>query len=281
MVDSEKIRQINKVVAKCFEVNTDVQKTPAKNLMPEFIKAGIFNKDQRGGLPIREILRELDTRNELSRIPYVLPERKKVNTYWYFVPIHNAINNDKSQLIEANMESKSIPEVAKPQDVLDDLITDNLNVVFCGTAVGNKSGEKKLYYAGIGNKFYKTLFEIGLIPRVFLPEEYKQLIQYGIGLTDLAKRKSGNDIVVDDDDFDVKRFLKAILKFKPKVVCFNGKAAASVYLFGTKDQTRDVEYGILDKKIGETQLFVAPSTSGSANAYWDIDYWKQIIDLIA
>jgi len=38
---------------------------------------------------------------------------------------------------------------------------------------------------------------------------------------------------------------------------------------------------LLPDKIGNTKLFVAPSTSGSANGFWDESYWfmlKKIIE---
>jgi hypothetical protein len=54
-------------------------------LMPQFIKAGIFEKDHRNGLPIRQLLRDLDEINALDKITSILPERKKVNTNWYFI----------------------------------------------------------------------------------------------------------------------------------------------------------------------------------------------------
>lgn len=37
--------------------------------------------------------------------------------------------------------------------VLDDVICEKLKVVFCGTAVGNRSAKLGAYYAGRGNKF--------------------------------------------------------------------------------------------------------------------------------
>ena len=68
-----------------FSNNPSVDKIPAKYLMPEFIKAGIFTADHRNGLPIRQLLRELDKANKLDKIPNIQPERKAKNTYWYFV----------------------------------------------------------------------------------------------------------------------------------------------------------------------------------------------------
>lgn len=85
MDEKTKIARINQVVTDYFKSNPSVNKIPAMDLMSEFIKAGIFNKNsEREGLPIRKLLRELDRNNELDKIPSVLPERKTKNTNWYF-----------------------------------------------------------------------------------------------------------------------------------------------------------------------------------------------------
>jgi hypothetical protein len=85
MDEKTKIARINQVVTDYFKSNPSVNKIPAMDLMPEFVKAGIFNKDyEREGLPIRNLLRKLDRNNELNKIPTLLPERKSINTYWYF-----------------------------------------------------------------------------------------------------------------------------------------------------------------------------------------------------
>lgn len=81
----QKIEKINQVVDEYFANNPSVDKVQAKDLMPLFIKAGIFTQDQREGLPIRRVLRELDKNDKLDLMPCVYPERKNVNTNWYFV----------------------------------------------------------------------------------------------------------------------------------------------------------------------------------------------------
>ena len=75
---------INEVIKSYFEQNKNVQKVPAKELMPWFIKAGVFNADQKRGLPIRNVFRDFDSNGKLHLIPYVLAERKSVNTNWFF-----------------------------------------------------------------------------------------------------------------------------------------------------------------------------------------------------
>lgn len=84
MEQAEKISNINQVLEEYFKNHS--QRILAKDFMPEFIKVGIFSKDNKNGLPIRKLLRELDKKNELDKIPYVFPDRKEKNTNWYFQP---------------------------------------------------------------------------------------------------------------------------------------------------------------------------------------------------
>lgn len=79
-----KIKQINKVLQEYFEVNKSISVIPAKDMMPYFILTGVFEKDNKNGLPIRSILRRLDDKNELYKIPFVYAERKESNTNWFF-----------------------------------------------------------------------------------------------------------------------------------------------------------------------------------------------------
>ena len=79
-----KVAEINQVIQTYFENNQSVKEVMAKDMMPYFILAGIFLKDTKNGLPIRNILRRLDEKNALHQIPYVRVERKEVNTNWFF-----------------------------------------------------------------------------------------------------------------------------------------------------------------------------------------------------
>ena len=69
--------------------------------------------------------------------------------------------------------------------ILPDLLANNLELVIVGTAAGRVSGRRGLYYAG--NRFWRTLHEVGLTPIELRPGEHGKLLDYGIGLTDLAK----------------------------------------------------------------------------------------------
>lgn len=84
-MQDEKIESINQVILAYFEHGTKENFVAVKELMADFIKAGIFPKDEKKGLPIRKVLRALDEKNELNKIPALHAERKDKNTFWYFL----------------------------------------------------------------------------------------------------------------------------------------------------------------------------------------------------
>jgi TDG/mug DNA glycosylase family protein len=157
--------------------------------------------------------------------------------------------------------------------MLNDMLTDNLKLVICGTAAGNKSAELKQYYAKPGNRFWKTLYEVELTPILLSPSEYERLLSYGIGLTDLVKTKAGMDRTLNKADFEIEIFRENIKQFSPKVLCFNGKHAAEMYF------QRPVDYGLQADCIGQTKVFVAPSTSGAASGFWNVEFWRDLANL--
>lgn len=84
-MNDETIVKINEVITQFFNENATVDWIPAKSIMPELIKAGIFNKDEKKGLPIRKVFRQLDKDEQLNKMPAVHAERRSENVYWYIV----------------------------------------------------------------------------------------------------------------------------------------------------------------------------------------------------
>jgi TDG/mug DNA glycosylase family protein len=81
--------------------------------------------------------------------------------------------------------------------VLPDILVPFLRVVFCRTAAGPASARAKVYYAGPGNRFWATLEETGLTPERLEPAEFRRLLGFGIGLTDICKvlHRSGRRVL--------------------------------------------------------------------------------------
>ena len=161
-----------------------------------------------------------------------------------------------------------------PPPVLREVLRPGLRLVFCGSAPGKRSAEVSEYYAGPGNRFWPTLAEVGLTPTQLSPSEYESLLALGIGLTDLVVHESGNDAAITFDNAARERLRATILKFQPAYVCFNGKRSAKEFL-----RARSIYYGLQPERVGATQLFVAPSTSGAARRSWDLAPWRQLAEL--
>jgi hypothetical protein len=104
-----KTAQINQVLHSYFEVNKSVKIIPAKDMMPYFILAGVFEKNNKNGKPIRDILRKLDANNQLHLIPHVYAERKVVNTSWFFQR-NTSTASSKMQTIESKLKSTKSTE---------------------------------------------------------------------------------------------------------------------------------------------------------------------------
>jgi TDG/mug DNA glycosylase family protein len=155
-------------------------------------------------------------------------------------------------------------------DILPDVLLPGLRVVFCGTAAGAVSAARGAYYAGPGNRFWTILAAIGLTPRRLAPEEFRLLPQFAIGLTDLAKSVSGADVDLPRRAFDPEALRLRIRAVRPRVLGFNGKKAASLFL-GISGPS--LCYGRQAPFPDFPDIFVLPSTSGAARASWDQRPW--------
>ena len=158
-----------------------------------------------------------------------------------------------------------------PKQILPDLIKPHLKIVFCGRAVGPESARRKSYYAKPGNKFWPALYWVRFTPTLLEARRYQELLNYGLGLTDLVKHTSGTDKRIKVTDKDIAQLKKKISRYQPKNLAFNGKQAAKEFL-----KTKRVSYGKQNHKLGHTLIWVLPSTSPVAGKYWNVDHWKNL-----
>lgn len=79
-----KIGRIDQIVRDYFEDNPTITEIPAKDLMKIFISKGIFFRNHRDGLPIRNLLRNLDKENKMDLLKHIKVIRHPVNRRWYF-----------------------------------------------------------------------------------------------------------------------------------------------------------------------------------------------------
>jgi len=158
--------------------------------------------------------------------------------------------------------------------LIPDVLTDGLCLVFCGSALGDVSWERRAYYANPGNRFWQTLADVGLTPRRLAAEEYSRLVDWGIGLTDLVKADHGQDAHIFDGHVDLdeaRRLLRAkVLRWQPRVLALTSRTVAAQFL------ERRAVPGRQQECFGQTVVWVLPSTSGLARRFFDIGPWQDL-----
>jgi double-stranded uracil-DNA glycosylase len=142
-----------------------------------------------------------------------------------------------------------------------DVLVPGMRVVFCGINPGRVSAAARAPFANPRNDFWRLLHAAGFTPRLFEPHEFRGLPAYGIGLTNAARRTTRGSGDLRAADFAGARDrLEGIARtFEPGVIAFVGKAA---YQGPFRERA---EHGLQERRLGETALFVLPSTS-PANA---------------
>jgi TDG/mug DNA glycosylase family protein len=142
-----------------------------------------------------------------------------------------------------------------------DVLARGLRLVFCGINPGFRSAAAGAHFANPRNDFWRLLHESGFTPRVFEPDEQHALLALGLGLTNAAHRTTRGSGDLRRADFaGVAERLAAIVEtLRPSGIAFVGKAA---YEGAFRERPG---LGLQERRLGDTWLFVLPSTS-PANA---------------
>jgi TDG/mug DNA glycosylase family protein len=149
----------------------------------------------------------------------------------------------------------------KPPSSVPDVLAPGLRVVFCGINPGRRSAAAGAHFANPRNDFWRLLHEAHFTPRLLAPEEQHELPSFGYGLTNAAFRTTAGSGDLRRADFvDAAERLERIAEeLKPAWIAFVGKEAYRG-AFGERSGLGEQE-----RRLGETRLFVLPSTS-PANA---------------
>lgn len=171
------------------------------------------------------------------------------------------------------------PKGAQPSDgsadgyLVPDVLERGLTLVLVGTAPSKRSARARAYYANPQNKFWRTLHAVGLTPEQLPPAEYARLPEFGIGLTDVAKRYSGVDAALPKEAWSEGELRGKIAHYQPKVVAFTSKRGASETL---GKPTGKLPYGLQPETLEGAELWVMPSTSPLAHTHFSLEPWQAL-----
>lgn len=144
---------------------------------------------------------------------------------------------------------------------LRDRIKPGARILFVGINPGVRSAETGHHFAGYSNRFWKLLFESGLVGERITFEDDDHLPSFGFGITNICARATpGIDTLLPEEYVAGRAKLRRkILRYKPKIVAMVG-----VTVFRAMFPTRKgpVTLGLQPETIGGTAVFVLPNPSG-------------------
>jgi len=152
------------------------------------------------------------------------------------------------------------------ESAVPDVLAPGLRCVFCGINPGFRSAAAAAHFANPRNDFWRLLHRAGFTPRLLDPAEQFEALEYGVGITNAAPRTTPGSSDLRRADFasSAERLERLARELHPRVIAFVGKEAYRG-AFGERPVL-----GVQEHKLGDTRLFVLPSTSpANAAVPWD------------
>jgi double-stranded uracil-DNA glycosylase len=157
--------------------------------------------------------------------------------------------------------SQKSAEDPTTSSAVPDVLAAGLDVLFCGINPGRVSAAAAAHFANPRNDFWRLLHEAGFTQRLLEPSEQFELPRHGVGVTNAAYRTTPGSGDLRRADFagSADRLEQIAAELGPSFIAFVGKEAYR----GTFRERPAL--GLQDRRLGDTALFVLPSTS-PANA---------------
>lgn len=147
---------------------------------------------------------------------------------------------------------------------IPDLVAPGLSVLFSGINPGLWSGATGLHFARPGNRFWPTLHRSGFTPRRLRPQEEWELLDLGLGITNVAPRATARA-----DELSRDELVRGGVALREKILSLRPDwlAVVGIGAYRTAFGRRDAVVGPQEDGVGETRVWVLPNPSG-LNAHW-------------
>jgi double-stranded uracil-DNA glycosylase len=134
-------------------------------------------------------------------------------------------------------------------------------VLFVGINPGVRSALTGHHFAGYSNRFWKLLYDSGLVPEPIAYEDDDRLPEWGYGITNIVPRATaGIDSLLPAEYLVGRVRLRAkIRRYRPRLVALVG---VTVYRAMCPERKGPVTLGRQDDAIVGVPVFVLPNPSG-------------------
>jgi double-stranded uracil-DNA glycosylase len=142
---------------------------------------------------------------------------------------------------------------------LPDVIAPDLDILFCGINPSLMSAARGHHFARPGNRFWPALHLAGLTPRRLTPDEDRELLLYGMGVTNVVARptRTAAELSLDELREGAAALGDLVSRYRPRVVAVLGVTAWRVAFDRPK-----AGLGRQPERVGGAETWVAPNPSG-------------------
>jgi double-stranded uracil-DNA glycosylase len=140
-----------------------------------------------------------------------------------------------------------------------DVVAPGLGVLLCGINPGLYSGAVGHHFARPGNRLWRALHAAGYTPRVLTAFEEQELLDYGVGITNLVDRATASAAELRSDELvaGARALERKVRRLRPRFVAFLGLGA-----YRTAFGRRDAAIGPQATMLGEAGTWLLPNPSG-------------------
>jgi TDG/mug DNA glycosylase family protein len=135
-----------------------------------------------------------------------------------------------------------------------------VRVLLVGINPGARSAAIGHHFAGYSNRFWKLLYESGLVPEVIGAEDDVRLPEWGFGVTNLIARMTPGIDTLRPDEYVVgqRTLRRKVRRWKPAIIAFVGVSLYRV-VFAKKGP---ISLGLQEETFEGAPVFVLPNPSG-------------------
>lgn len=150
--------------------------------------------------------------------------------------------------------------------MISDVIKPGLDVLFCGINPGLVSEATGHHFARPGNRFWPALHLSGFTPRLFAPAEQEQLLDLGLGITNVVARPSAkaDELTIDELKSGGIELAEKVERYSPKVL-----AVLGVTVYRAAFSRKKAQVGPQAELVGGVRVWLLPNPSG-LNAHWQL-----------
>ena len=142
---------------------------------------------------------------------------------------------------------------------LRDVIGPGLDVLFCGINPSLLSAERGHHFARPGNRFWPAIHRGGLTPRLMRPEEDVELLDHGLGVTNVVDRPTRTAAELSPEELraGAAALDDLVARYRPRVLAVLGVTA---YRLGFGRPRAAI--GLQPERVGGAATWVVPNPSG-------------------